>query len=118
MPVAPLKPCAWPGCGALTAARHCERHAREYDRRRGSSTARGYDRAWQRVRALKLQLDPLCECDECRAAGRILPATVVDHVRSIEEAPHLRLDFANLRSMAKECHDARTARDQGIARGR
>jgi 5-methylcytosine-specific restriction protein A len=39
-------------------------------------------------------------------------------VVSILEAPQLRLDHSNLRSLCKRCHDARTARDQGFGRRR
>lgn len=89
------------------------------DRRRGSSTARGYGADWQRLRALFLQQHPLCECEDCQAGKlRITPATVVDHIQPIEERPELRLDPANLRAMAKACHDRHTARTRGFGRSR
>lgn len=47
-----------------------------------------------------------------------LQATVVDHIMSISERPDLRLEWSNLRAMSKRCHDRRTAREQGFARGR
>lgn len=88
------------------------------DRDRRSASARGYDRAWQRLRRAKLAADPLCECEGCQAGVvRITPAQVVDHVRSVRERPDLRLDWSNLRSMAKRCHDRRTAREQAFGRG-
>jgi len=54
---------------------------------------------------------PLCMCDDCAdGQKRIVQATVVDHCRPIEEYPHLRLEWDNLRSMAKICHDRHTMR--------
>jgi 5-methylcytosine-specific restriction protein A len=89
------------------------------DARRGSSAERGYDAAWRRCRAAFLKAHPLCQCDDCAAGAlRVTPATVVDHLVAVAEAPERRLDWSNLRAMAKRCHDRRTAREQGFARGR
>lgn len=91
----------------------------ETDRRRGSSTQRGYDYVWQQLRLQKLAADPLCECDECRAGElRVVAASVVDHIIAIEDQPALRLVWSNLRSMSKPCHDRHTARTRGFGRGR
>ena len=100
---------------------HRTEHQRkaDLDKHRRTPAERGYDAAWRRVRAAFLREHPLCECDDCRAgANRITPATVVDHIVPIEEAPGLRLVWSNLRAMAKACHDRRTARDQGFNRGK
>jgi 5-methylcytosine-specific restriction endonuclease McrA len=35
---------------------------------------------------------------------------VVDHVRSIREAPERRLDPANLMSLCRRCHDLKSQR--------
>lgn len=92
---------------------------RRYDSRRGSSSARGYDKDWRACRLAYLAAHPLCECDDCKAGElRITPAGVVDHILSIEERPDLRLVWSNLRAMAKACHDRRTARDQGFNKGK
>lgn len=85
-------------------------------RERGTRQQRGYDAAWQRVRLAHLAAEPLCRF--CKRMGRITAATEVDHIVSIREAPHLRLEDSNLRSLCKPCHSRRTARDQGFARGR
>ena len=77
------------------------------ERERGSASARGYDRAWQRVRLLHLSAEPLCRF--CSARSLLVEATVVDHIRTIRERPDLRLDRANLRSLCKPCHDGHTA---------
>ena len=89
---------------------------RDVDARRGNTTQRGYGADWQRLRAEHLRLEPLCRF--CAEKGRYTPAQVVDHIRSIAEAPHLRLDPDNLRSLCKRCHDRRTATEQGFGKAR
>jgi 5-methylcytosine-specific restriction protein A len=81
------------------------------DRERGTRQQRGYDAAWQRVRLVVLAAEPLCRF--CDAAGRIEPATEVDHI----DGNSRNNDRANLRPLCKPCHSRRTARDQGFARG-
>jgi 5-methylcytosine-specific restriction endonuclease McrA len=61
--------------------------------------------AWLEVRALKLALNPLCEYGPHHT---VTVATDVDHVISIEVAPHLRLDITNLRSACHACHSSKT----------
>lgn len=127
MPKRSPRPCSRTGCSRLTRERYCTEHARDaiklkdqrIDERRGSPSARGYDRAWQRARKIYLQQHPLCECDECKAGElRTTIAEVVDHRISIAERPDLRLEPSNLRAMAKRCHDRHTARTQGFAQTR
>jgi 5-methylcytosine-specific restriction protein A len=90
---------------------------RETDRKRPSASKRLYDTAWQKLRKRKLVADPLCQCDDCEAgAKRVTAATVVDHIVPIAERPDLRLDWDNLRSMSKTCHDRHTARTRGFGR--
>lgn len=87
----------------------------EADQHRGNSTQRGYDAEWRKIRAQKLAVNPLCECDACKSSHRTTAAEVVDHIRSIAARPDLRLVWSNLRSMSKRCHDQHTARTQGFA---
>ncbi len=115
MPLRALKPCARVGCRALTRERWCPAcktlAAREDVQRRGTSAQRGYgDAAWQRCRALFLSKYP--RCIWCGA-----PATEVDHIVSVRQAPGLRLHWSNLRAACKPCHSRRTATEQGFARG-
>lgn len=87
-----------------------------HGRTRGKTSARGYDAAWRKLRAVKLAANPLCECDDCKATGATVAAQVVDHIIPIRQRPDLRLTWSNLRSMSKAHHDAHTAREQGFAR--
>ena len=76
------------------------------DQPQASPSRRGYGRDWQALRIQKLQADPLCEFHKDR--GKIVLAEVVDHIKPISEALELRLDWDNLRSLCKECHDKYT----------
>jgi len=81
------------------------------DAARGTPAERGYDKDWWRLRAAFLKAHPTC----CVCGAK---ATHVDHIKSVKEAPHLRLVPTNLRSMCGPCHSRRTARDQSQAWGR
>jgi len=81
------------------------------DAARGTPAQRGYDKEWYQLRHAFLQRHPLC----CVCGAK---ATHVDHIVSVREAPHRRLDPTNLRSMCGPCHSRRTARDQSQAWGR
>jgi 5-methylcytosine-specific restriction enzyme A len=119
MPARPLRPCRHAGCGALVREKHglCPLHLsamrQRVDEQRDSASERGYGARWRRARAAFLRLHPLCECDECRAQHRLLPATVVDH-----RVPHrgdmtLFWDSTNWQALSKRCHDRKTAREDG-----
>jgi len=89
--------------------------ANHYDRQRGTSTERGYDGDWRRCRAAFLGQNPLCKF--CEQRGLLVAAAEIDHVRTIAEAPELRLDFSNLRALCRPCHARRTALEQSFGRG-
>lgn len=121
MPNAAPHPCARPGCRIVVSrgARYCEEHEKAHrqvqDERRGTAYSRGYDRTWRKAREMYLAEHPLCVM--CEAEGRVNAASVVDHIVSISDAPHLRLDTNNFRSLCKRHHDQRTAREQAWGRG-
>lgn len=71
---------------------------------RPNSYRRGYDRAWSRLRSLKLSHDPLCEW--CAKQDRVTSAEVVDHVVPIRDDPDRRLDYSNLQSLCAEHHNS------------
>lgn len=72
--------------------------------------------AWQTLRKVKLQRDPLCE--DCNDAGTLRVACVVDHKHAISQGgdPFPALD--GLASLCAACHNAKTARggEAGAAR--
>jgi hypothetical protein len=77
-----------------------------------------YGRRWRRYRLAQLQRHPLCAM--CERLGRLIPATVVDHIRRHRgHADPLFWDRENFQSLCKPCHDAvKQALDRsGRARG-
>lgn len=121
MPNLPPAPCPHPGCPKITGGRRCPKHRALMDRAdralRGSSTARGYDARWRRLRKAKLAADPLCEI--CLKEGRTEAAEVVDHIVPHRGHDALRLDWKNLQSLSKRCHDRKTAtEDSGLLKRR
>ena len=108
-PTRPLSPCSKNGCSQLVPAgqRFCEKHqkaeTRRYDKDRGTSTERGYDAAWQRTRAFKANMSPLCEI--CLQSGDIVPLDIVHHIKPIETHPELRLVLDNLLSVCSRHHE-------------
>jgi hypothetical protein len=54
------------------------------------------DRAWMRLRALKLKSNPLCEHEGC---GQ--PAVTVHHMQTQAERPDLRYVMTNLQALCR-----------------
>ena len=118
MPSAAKRPCTHPGCGVLTDGGPCERHRKqqrkEIDERRGSAASRGYGYRWRKTAAGFLRAHPLCQCPDCdEGRKRLVPATVVDHRTPHKGDKRLFWDPNNWQSMAKACHDRKTAREDG-----
>jgi 5-methylcytosine-specific restriction protein A len=81
------------------------------DRERGTRQERGYDKHWLKLRQAKLATHPWCE--ECERSGKKRMAVEVDHIvpfDGIDDAK--RLDWDNLQSMCKTCHEQKTARER------
>lgn len=121
MPEAALRPCSGdPRCPELTKGGPCEKHLRRRrrasDQRRGSARARGYTTRWEKYSRARLALHPLCV--RCLKAGRTTAGAVTDH-----EEPHggderKFWDSANHQTLCKQCHDRKTAtEDGGFGRG-
>ena len=92
-----------PGCKSVAEVK------RALDRQRPSAARRGYGPRWRRARAAYLARHPLCV--PCQAAGRVVSATVVDHVVPHRGSAVLFWDEANWQGLCKPCHDAKTARE-------
>lgn len=120
MPSFAARPCRSSGCGALVrdGGGYCPAHKRaarkEVDSRRESSTKRGYGYKWQKARAQFLIEHPLCQCPECQEGKvRLLKAEVVDHIIPHKGDEVLFWDRNNWQSMTKDCHDKKTASEDG-----
>lgn len=106
MPNLPLHPCNNRGCHRLTSERYCEHHTkqamRDYDREREGTEDRKiiHSNHWRKVRARKLDMNPLCE--RCERQARTVRATIVHH---IDHDRHNESD-ENLMSTCFKCHEA------------
>ena len=120
MPVKCKHACPYPGCGVATTATYCDKHApimearrkaymASIDNRRGSAAERGYDGRWQKMRKAYLTEHPLCV--ECERTGRLVTATVVDHVIPHRGNKDLFYDVSNWQSLCTYHHNAKTLRE-------
>lgn len=71
--------------------------------RRGSSAQRGYGSRWQKARATFLRQHPLCKMHA--DIGRVVPATLVDHIEPHRGDQEKFWDKGNWQSLCKACHD-------------
>jgi len=84
------------------------------DRARGTRHERGYGTAWDKQRKRILARDGGL-CQPCRCLSLVTAATAVDHV--VPKAEGGTDDDANLQSICKPCHDAKTAEESQRGRG-
>ena len=93
----PSRPCQHPGCPMLAVERgRCHVHRVKRIDTRPSSSARGYDREWQRIRTDVITEQPICQ----RCGVR--PARDVHHIRPLRQGgTH---DRANLVALCRGCH--------------
>ena len=121
MPSAAPRPCRHPGCGQLVrdGSGYCQAHQADRkvgkfaDSRRGSRHERGYGTEWEKQRKRILARDKgLCQAH--LRQGRYRPANHVDHI--VPKFEGGRDDDDNLRSLCKDCHDAKTAEEAKRAR--
>lgn len=119
MPEAFAKPCLRPGCSQLArkghyCPEHCADRRRAYDRRRGSSAARGYGGRWQRYRPGYLSRPENALCRMCERVGRIEPATDIDHIVPVSGPDDpLFWEASNHQPLCHGCHARKTATEDG-----
>jgi len=84
--------------------------SQKHDEQRGSSAARGYGYKWQKAREGFLKSHPLCKMH--MDLGRIVPATVVDHIIPHKGDMALFWQHDNWQSLCKTCHDSAKKRQE------
>jgi 5-methylcytosine-specific restriction enzyme A len=107
----PQQFCSMPNCPNLVASGRCAAHAPidRYARQAYAATHRWYgSQRWQDLRAAVLRAEPFCRA--CRAAGRLIVTTDIDHVVKHDGDPDRFWDRANLQGLCKACHSRKTAR--------
>lgn len=112
------RPCREFGCRNLVKSRsqqgYCDAHAEKRSNwnkridRSGSTTDRGYGHAWRKLRERILKRDNYL-CVKCRAAGRLVEATDVDHIKAKTHGG--TDDESNLQSLCAPCHKEKTAKE-------
>lgn len=76
-----------------------------------SAHARGYTARWRKARALFLYARPLCLY--CERMGKIVGATVVDHIIPHKGDYKLFWDQHNWQPLCKRCHDSIKQKEEG-----
>jgi 5-methylcytosine-specific restriction protein A len=113
-PMAPKRPCSWPGCGALVDSGRCDVHRRkerrEIDERRKDDPAHTFysSAAWRAARAAHLSAEPLCR--EHRKRGQVVAADTVDHIVPMRKGGP-PFDDSNLQSLCAPCHSAKSIKE-------
>jgi 5-methylcytosine-specific restriction protein A len=121
MPWAPGHGCAEPRCPAIVprGQAYCPTHTAKKNAERAADPVRAasqrlYNNSrWRSFRLLWLQAHPLCE-GECKAAGRVIAGSHVDHVTPHGGDP---MKFwkpdGGFRTLCASCHSKKTNRADG-----
>lgn len=114
----PLRPYSYPGCSTLVVSGRCEKHkakdqekVRRYNRARYAEYQHLYGNEWKKARKAWLMEHPLCV--ECQKQGKVVPATVVDHIKPHKGDVGLFWDRGNWQSLCWSCNSRKAARDEG-----
>ncbi|GAH66471.1 unnamed protein product, partial [marine sediment metagenome] len=109
-PYKPRPGCRYLGCPNRSEkeSSYCVLHKKQKERERPTSTTRGYNYRWQKVRRMYLRENPLCV--ECLTLGIITPATVVDHIEPHRGDYEKFWDEDNMQSLCESCHNRKTAK--------
>jgi 5-methylcytosine-specific restriction protein A len=116
MAFSPKRPCRKPNChGIAVADGLCERCGKitenVVESRRQSSAKRGYGRKWREASQGYLRSHPLCR--HCQQRGKLVQATLVDHIRPHRGDWSLFWDTDNWQELCDSCHSAKTVREDG-----
>lgn len=84
---------------------------RAEDEHRGTSAERGYGARWRAYALAYLRAHPLCALHYL--AGRIVAATVVDHIVPHKGDLALFWDPANHQALCASCHGRKSATEPG-----
>jgi 5-methylcytosine-specific restriction enzyme A len=74
------------------------------------ASQRGYGVDWRALRKQHMAGEPYCRA--CLLSGNEVRAVMVDHIRTIRDAPERRLDPSNLQSLCWYHHNIKTQRER------
>lgn len=106
--------CRYPGCRKTIpwGESYCAEHKRKKQPiERKTANERGYTYKWQQASKAFLARHPLCVM--CEARGIIKVAEVVDHIKPHKGSQALFWDRKNWQPLCKQCHDRKTATEDG-----
>lgn len=108
MPYQPLKRCSFPNCRNRVKSGRCELHNQRQKDDRPNANKRGYDHKWAKYRKGYLAQNPLCVM--CLEQGNYTPATVIDHIKPVEngQADPLFWEQSNHQALCRNCHSYKT----------
>lgn len=106
MPRKSMKPCKHPGCPNLTEDTYCSEHRKSHVEDRPNAVKRGYNSKWRSARNKFLESNPFCV--RCKEQGKLVEATVVDHVKPHRGDRNMFWDESNWQPLCKSCHDKKT----------
>lgn len=88
------------------ANRHWDKHRKDKEARKMYSTPQ-----WRELRRRTLQAHPACVL--ClKRDGRVVPATICDHIRPHKGDAELFFDPDNVQSLCRLCHDSAKRREE------
>ena len=104
----PNVPCKHPGCPRTVpyGTSYCDEHRVLHKNDRASASKRGYNAAWRRESKKFLFEHPYCV--QCFEENRMVPATVVDHIKPHRGDQTLFWDKNNWQALCKHHHDVKT----------
>jgi 5-methylcytosine-specific restriction protein A len=111
------RPCGRPGCPNVVVSGYCDAcrpasPAAAAERERGSASARGYGRAWQKYSAARLAMHPLC-VDPFKRHSMPVAAECTDHIIAHKGDMKLFWDPANHQSLCHGCNSFKAALVEG-----
>lgn len=87
------------------------------EERRGSAHERGYGARWRRARSAYLARHPLCCC--CKSNGRIVAASLVDHIEPHRGDMAKFWDSDNWQPLCERCHNSiKSVMEQRVEAGK
>lgn len=114
MPYKPKHPCGYPRCPELTDKAFCEKHEKkrieEYNKYRRDDFTKSFytSKEWRLTRKRHLKEQPFCI--ECMKVGKIVKATIVDHIVPIKQGG-AKYDSNNLQSLCWSCHSRKSVKE-------
>ena len=102
-----MRPCARPGCAALTSGTYCQAHRPKDGGRRSAAY-----RAWYTSTRFRKARDQFMMANQfCAMCGAM--ATDLDHIKSHKGDPSLFWDPENWQALCTSCHSRKTAAEDG-----